>query len=395
MKDKPIDVIAAGHLCLDLHPHFTNEPGLKVQDIIRPGTLVKMGGITFSTGGSVSNTGFALKLFGCSVGFVAKVGNDAFGQAIIDIVKAQGNAEGILTAEGETTSYTVVLSPAGIDRIFLHYPGTNDTFSADDIDFSVVSRARLFHLGYPTLMEQLYRNEGAELARIYRNAKKEGVSTSMDISLPDPASASGAANWRKIYEAALPFVDIYTPSIEEAFFSLHPAEYLERKNRHGGEELIDHISPDEFQSLAGELLDFGCALVALKAGHNGWYLRTAHADRLKSVPLLADSDPERWADRHIWRPAFQVDAIASATGSGDTSIAAFLTALLRGKSLEEALKLANCAGSMNLRGMDALSGLCSWQEMEEAADSLPMRHIPALEQAAWQWNEQSLVWETE
>jgi hypothetical protein len=59
----------------------------------------------------------------------------------------------------------------------------------------------------------------------------------------------------------------------------------------------------------------------------------------------------------------------------------------------EALKMANCAGSMNLRAMDALSGLASWQEMEDALPGLAVRDVPALHDTTWKWNEESAVWE--
>ena len=40
---------------------------------------------------------------------------------------------------GEGTSYSIVLAPPGIDRVFLHHPGANDTFCADDVNYALVS----------------------------------------------------------------------------------------------------------------------------------------------------------------------------------------------------------------------------------------------------------------
>lgn len=393
MTERNIDVVAAGHLCLDMHPEFTNEPGVRITDLLRPGTLVRMGGMTFSTGGTVSNTGMAMKKFGLDVAFMAKVGDDPIGETIIELIKKQGNAEGISLAKGEASSYTVVLSPAGIDRIFLHSPGTNDTFTAANIDFSLVERARLFHLGYPTLMNALFARKGVELEKVYRRAKERGITTSMDISLPDPNSPAGKANWATIYERALPYVDVYLPSIEEAFFTLDPGEYLARKEAHGGEELIDHVPPSEFSRIAKRYLDMGCAMIALKAGHLGWYFRTAAAERIERIGTLKPERVDEWAGRELWCPAFTVDKIASATGSGDSSIAAFLTALTKGCSPVECLKCANCAGYMSLSGMDATSGLTTWEEMASILGSLTVGTVPALESTDWRWNAESKVWE--
>ena len=116
------------------------------------------------------------------------------------------------------------------------------------------------------------------------------------------------------------------------------------------------------------------------------------AGRLAGLGRAAPRDPAAWADRELWCPAFVVDKIASATGSGDCSIAGFLTGLLKGHPLEDCLKLANAAGAMTLRAYDSLSGLPSWRELQAAADSLPVRELGFL-QAPWRWDAGRRIWE--
>ncbi|MBC7186330.1 MAG: carbohydrate kinase family protein, partial [Calditrichaeota bacterium] len=194
------DVIAAGHICLDIIPAF---PDTKVQDIgalLRPGKLVNVGPAAISTGGPVSNTGLAMKKLGLNVAFMAKVGDDEFGRLIRERLRREGSDAGIAVAPGEASSYTVAIAPPGIDRIFLHNPGTNDTFGADDVDYAVVDQAKVFHLGYPPLMRRLFADGGAELVEIFRRVHDAGTITSLDMSLPDPASESGRAPWREILQ---------------------------------------------------------------------------------------------------------------------------------------------------------------------------------------------------
>ena len=62
------------------------------------------------------------------------------------------------------TSYTVVINPPGIDRIFLHCPGANDTFSADDVRYDLLADVTLFHFGYPPLMKQMHADGGTQVA---------------------------------------------------------------------------------------------------------------------------------------------------------------------------------------------------------------------------------------
>jgi sugar/nucleoside kinase (ribokinase family) len=241
-------------------------------------------------------------------------------------------------------------------------------------------------------MDSLHARDGRELVRIYAEAGKTGVTTSMDISLPDPNSAAGKADWPTIYKKTLPFVDIFVPSIEEAFFTLNPREWARRREKSGGEELVERIRPDEFSAIASRFLDMGCAIVVLKAGPNGWYLRTASAARLGKMGRLKPRNAADWANVELWCPAFEARRIAGATGSGDTSIAGFLAAMLRGKSPVACLKMANCAGWMNLRAMDALSGLCSWRKMEKALPRLQPRDAPILRNAGWKWLPSQKIW---
>ena len=393
MQTYEFDVVAAGHLCLDMFPRFETEIATgRIADILRPGTLVNMGGMAFGTGGAVSNTGIAMKIFGCRVAFVAKVGDDPLARITREVIQKHGSTEGLSVSPSSDSSYSVILAPPNIDRIFLHCPGANDAFTAADLNQTVLERARLFHFGYPTLMRSMFADGGEELTRILRQARAAGLTVSLDTSLPDPTSPAGKADWRRIYEKALPYVDLFLPSIEETFYTLHPEEYLRRKEQAGGQELIDHIRPEEFSRFAEEYLELGCRIAVIKAGHNGWYVKTGSRERIAGMGRAAPREPAAWAERELWCPAFVVERIASAAGSGDSSIAGFLTGLLQGHPLEECLKLANCAGAMNLRAIDTVSGLPSWEELKEAAASMQVRELSFLK-GDWAWDKRRKLWE--
>lgn len=74
------------------------------------------------TGGSVAKTGLTLRALGADVQLLGKIGNDAFGTMVQDIVRKHG-ADGLIVDENSSTSYSAVLAVPGIDRIFLHDPG--------------------------------------------------------------------------------------------------------------------------------------------------------------------------------------------------------------------------------------------------------------------------------
>lgn len=384
-------IVVAGHICLDIIPKFTGPGVSSISELLRPGVLVNVDQLVFSTGGTVSNTGIALKIFGCDVSYAARVGDDTIGALIIDKLNRHGDTGGIRVSRGEGSSYTIVLAPPGIDRIFLHCPGTNNTFVASDIDYAMLKDAKLFHFGYPPVMRMIFADGGRELALVFEQAKQSGVVTSLDMAMPDPLSESGHVDWREVYRKTLPNVDIFLPSIEEAFFTLYPKEYLQLKNREEKGGFAEQIKPVQYRSIAEEFMRMGCGMVALKAGHLGWYFRSS--DRVHSLERLELSVLSSWASRELWCPAYLVKSIASATGSGDSSIAGFLAALIKGKSPEECLHLANCAGYHNLAGLDALSGLKNWEQVEKDSSTLKLGRLSFLEQTEWQYHTAKRIWE--
>ena len=88
-------IIAAGHICLDITPVFPAGKAMrKVSEMLIPGKLVEMDAASVHTGGSVANTGLALKLLGGNVQLMGKIGRDSFGTMVQEILKEYG-ADGL------------------------------------------------------------------------------------------------------------------------------------------------------------------------------------------------------------------------------------------------------------------------------------------------------------
>lgn len=384
------DVLSAGHLCLDVIPSFYDVGASSYSEIMSPGKLVDIGPARTSTGGSVSNTGIALKKLGCKVCFSARVGRDAFGKMVADLLSEHGSSEGVSFVEGCHTSYSVVLAPPNIDRVFLHHPGANDTFGAEDIDASLIRRCRHFHFGYPPLMERMFGDGGDELTRVMKLAKDCGATTSLDMALPDTASPAGRADWPAILTKVLPFVDIFLPSVEEALLCLDYNRFVEMKKKHQGEELIEHLKPEDYSEISSRLLSMGCKMTSLKAGCRGWYFRTS--GNLDDMGAGKPERAESWTNRELWVPAYQCDELKSATGAGDCSIAGFLTAMLRGCSLEKSLRAASCLGWQNVQELDAISGVKNWEETERLIEAGMPEMSTSLTSKDWKQDEKTGLW---
>lgn len=387
---RPIDAVVAGHICFDIIPQFT-KTAPTLAELFRPGSLVQMGPVTTSTGGPVSNTGIAMSVLGTRVELMGKVGDDFIGHALLERLRAMDKAAGMIVVPGEQTSYTIVIMPPGLDRMFLHCPGANSTFGADDVRLDVVEQARLFHLGYPPLMRRLFADGGAELAETFRRAKATGATTSLDMSLPDPASEAGQVDWRDVLARTLPHVDLCLPSAEETLFMLERDTYRARMREAGGRDLLEVITPADVARIAEACLALGPAVVMIKCGHRGIYLRTAGRERIDAIGA-AKPGAGQWADRELWEPSFHVDPVAGATGSGDSAIAGFLSAYLRGLPPEQCLRMANAVGGCNVTRPDAISGILPWDQTVARVKAGWPKNPLEITAPGWRWDEAGQRW---
>jgi sugar/nucleoside kinase (ribokinase family) len=227
-----------------------------------------------------------------------------------------------------TSSYTVVINPPGLDRTFLHCTGANDTFVSEDVDYSQLDGAKLFHFGYPTLMQSIYSDGGRQMETIFRRVRERGLLTSLDMSMPDPDSEAGQVDWPAWLKRVLPWVDYFLPSLDETRLML----------RSGADE----------GELSRQLRAWGAGVVALKLGDRGLYVR--------------------WPDRELTTSCFRVE-VAGTTGSGDCTIAGFLAGLVRGLPAEKIMTLAVATGACCCEAADATSGVCSWDDVWRRIDS--------------------------
>lgn len=355
---KDIEIVAAGHICLDLIPAFTIEGTVdKITDVLVPGKMINMGECVVVGGGPVTNAGVSIRRLGVKTELIGKIGNDDFGRQILNWYEEhEGHFKGIKMVEGESTSYTIAICIPGIDRFYLHHCGANDTFGYDDMDFDFIKRSKLMLFGYPPWMRKLYENTGNELTKILKKSKELGVTTALDLSLPDVDSYAGQVDWKAILEDWVPLSDIMVPSAEEIFYFLHKEKFLEKKAKLGPKDsVLDHITVKEISDLGSDLIKMGAAIAMIKCGHRGLYIRTAGKVRLEGLGAAGCSDPDNWANRELWFPVYQEEKFVGALGSGDSAIAGFLSAFVWNHTIESCLRYANAAGSMNVTVPDGLT----------------------------------------
>jgi len=370
-NNKDLEIVIAGHTCLDIIPAFTIEKVDKMTDVLVPGKMINMGECVVVGGGPVTNAGVSIRRLGIKTELIGKIGNDNFGKQILRwYEEKEGHFEGIHVVDGESTSYTIAICIPGIDRFYLHHCGANDTFGYDDMDFDIVKRSKLMLFGYPPWMKKIYDNTGAELTKILKKTKELGTTTALDLSLPDVNSPAGQANWKAILKDWVPLSDIMVPSAEELFYFLYKDQFLQKKANLGDKEsVLDHMTVEEISRMGEDLIQMGAGIAMVKCGHRGLYVRTAGRDRLEQFGVAGCDNPDNWADRELWFPVYEEEKFIGALGSGDSAIAGFLSAFVRGETIESCLRYANAAGSMNVTVPDGLSWNKGFEDLTRRIDA--------------------------
>jgi sugar/nucleoside kinase (ribokinase family) len=199
-----------------------------------------------------------------------------------------------------------------------------------------------------------------------KRAKTAGAATSLDMAAVDAASEAGQADWKSILQRVIPYVDFFVPSVEELCYMLDKERFAEWQERAAGRDITEILDiQKDVKPLADWCMDSGAKVLLIKCGAPGMYYRTAGERVLGNVGRNVGLDLDGWAEREGFEKSYVPDKIVSGTGAGDTSIAAFLTAMIEGYTIEESIHLSAATGASCVAAYDALSGIKSFKELEK------------------------------
>ncbi len=289
--------------------------GKPVDTMPERGKLMLVDTLELHTGGCASNTGTALAKIGIDTAIVGKVGNDGFGDFMVNSLEKWGaDCTGIVRDDSSFTSATMVLVHGDGERSFIHYIGANASLVEDDVDMNVIKKSKILHIAGSFLMPGF---DGQPTANVLKKAKEMGVITTLDTAW------DSKGRWMSVLEPCLEYVDYAVPSIEEARMVT------------GKHEPAD---------VAKVLMDKGVKTVALKMGEQGCYIKSK--------------------DEELSIPIYKVDAI-DALGAGDAFAAGFLAGLVNGWDLEKTGKFANAVGAFCVTAIGATTGIRDQKTIEE------------------------------
>lgn len=305
---RPFDVVVVGDLNADLILSGNAVPEFgQVEKLIDDATL------TFGSSSGIFACGAAQ--LGLRVAFIGLVGDDLFGQFVLDHLRARGvDTRGVVVDRSIKTGLTVILSQErGGDRALLTHLGSIAALRFAHIDQALLAQARHLHVGGYFLLDGLR----PDVPRLFDVAHTHDLTVSIDTNY-DPTE-----RWQGI-EEVLRRADIALPNETEL-------------------RAITGLDDIEAALLA---LSRNVPTVAAKLGARGATARRA-GETASAVPP------------HV--------SVVDTTGAGDSFDAGFVYGSLSGWSLERTLRLACACGALSTR---AAGGTPAQPTLEEALESL-------------------------
>lgn len=391
-KQKQRVAMVAGHICLDITPLFDAADTFSLAETIIPGNMVPLSGVSISAGGAVANVGLAMTKLGQKAILGGMAGRDYFGDLLRQVLLDQQADCTLVQREGVTTSYSIVLTKSGCDRAFLHASGANNSFCADDVDYEQLKICDLFHFGYPPVMKNMYWDNGLTLKAIFERAKAAGVTSSLDMTMPNPNSEAGRADWKRILQSVLPYVDLFVPSYEEILFMLDRETYNQKRRDAGCADFIDCLDIDHLTAISATLKSWGARVVLIKCGAKGSFLSTSSKDNLRKMGRGAPKNLDEWDNLALFEESYSVPLVASATGAGDTFIAAFLSSLLSGCSAMVSHKNAAAAGAICVGTHDVACNIPSLEMLRAKTSSGWRKNRFAIANPQWTYDPLLSTW---
>jgi len=193
------DITIAGELNLDILLYGLTEFLPCEQELLASDLAITLGS-------SSAITAHNLAALGTRVGFVSRVGADAFGKIALDRLRAVGVDLARITRSPKLSTGLTVILPHARQRHILTYLGCMAEMSLADLDVGYLSSARHFHLSSFFLHRGLVR----EIPTLFRRLKGAGLTISLDTN-DDPAD-----RWDDGVQEALGLVDVLMPNEREA-----------------------------------------------------------------------------------------------------------------------------------------------------------------------------------
>lgn len=325
------DVITIGSATRDV---YIQSPDLKVvksrkfitgEGVCFPsGSKLGVEEIYFTTGGSAVNTAVTFAQQGLRASVLCKVGDDAGGLAIKERLKEVGaDTKQMLTDKKYKTAYSVIIhSPSGERSIFV-YRGATSRINSKEVDLKFLDNTKWIYVTHL----------GQESARLFgpllKTAYKKGVKVALN-----PGSTQ-----LKMSKKLVPFLNY----VDILFVNKEEAAYL------------TGVGFKKEQKIFKQLDKWVRGIAVMTKGPKG---------------VVVSDGEARWDAGIVKEPRFR-----DRTGAGDAFGSGFVSAIIRGGSVAEALQLASANAAAVLGEWGANNGLLTKKNRPTKFGKLAIKQI--------------------
>ncbi|WP_256756873.1 sugar kinase [Cohnella sp. WQ 127256] len=273
-----------------------------------------------SFGGAESNVAIGLSRLGHSAGWFGILGKDPLGRMIYKKIRGEGvDVSRVQFSEKAPTGLMLREELSGKTSVYYYrkHSAASD-MQPDHIDVSYIAQAKILHItGITPALSESCRDTLFEAIRI---AKANGVKVCFDPNLRLKLWKLEEA--RSVLLQLAEEVDYFLPGLDEL-------------------KLL--YETDDIDTIVDRLRRLS-AISIVKGGNNETYL----IDDNKQVTAV---------------PYFKVRQVVDPIGAGDGFCSGFISGLLRGYSLPEAVRLGNLIGSLVIQMEGDWEGLPTWDEV--------------------------------
>ncbi|MBD0280884.1 MAG: carbohydrate kinase [Thermoleophilaceae bacterium] len=286
---------------------------------------------TARPGGAPANVAVAAARLGVESGFIGRVGDDLFGDFILDALAASGVDTSAILRDPPPTRTTlafVEISEDG-DREFTFYrsvPAADELLAPEDIKRESLVGASFANFGSIPLIKDPVRSATRAFAEL---AKEMDVAVAFDVNLRT-----------HLWDSLDSFRETIDPILE-----------LSTVVKVSEDELSPVLGVDDEGEAARMLLDRGVTLALVSKGGQGALYATG--------TFQGDV------------PAFPIDEVVDTTGAGDAFLAGTLTHLAENPGwpedealVSEAVRRGTAAGALASTQFGAMKGLPTGDELE-------------------------------
>lgn len=268
---------------------------------------------------------------GHSCGIISGVGNDGFGECMLNRLKKDGVdvSKVLIDPDGSTACAFVGYDSQGDRRYLFHWDETPATKAVmPDVTEPSLKEAKYFHIMGCALTAKL--SYGWEIVKTAQAMKAQGTKISFDPNvrtehLTNPKKSKESF---EIINAILEITNLFAPGLDELKLLT-------------GLDDVDAAVKKCFENPNLEIL-------MLKMGSKGSRIYTRDGQVVE-------------------QGLYKVEAV-DATGAGDTSIGAFLCALLEGRDMKECAEIAAAAGALNVAAFGPMEGKISPENVQAMRD---------------------------